>query len=43
MYYDPFFAAAAASQAVVNDPNYHRLQVCTNILLKKNFYKIIKR
>ncbi|XP_037045076.1 RNA binding protein fox-1 homolog 2-like isoform X4 [Bradysia coprophila] len=26
MYYDPFFAAAAASQAVVNDPNYHRLQ-----------------
>ncbi|XP_037045087.1 RNA binding protein fox-1 homolog 2-like isoform X15 [Bradysia coprophila] len=32
MYYDPFFAAAAASQAVVNDPNYHRLQATAPLL-----------
>lgn len=41
MYYDPFFAAAAASQAVVNDPGYHRLQVCKHIFLK--IYKIKKK
>lgn len=41
MYYDPFFAAAAASQAVVNDPNY-RLQVCTYLCVENKNTKIIR-
>lgn len=40
MYYDPFLAAAAAQQAVVNDPSYHRLQVCIHIRLV--FFKSLR-
>lgn len=46
MYYDPFFAAAAASQAVVNDPSYHRLQVCIFVIchvfcISKNVFETL--